>query len=494
MKLYFEAFKMLWNRFIRRMSTGEAIKIFAQNMGLTYIKFAQMLAMQNIGNIFTEEDRQVLCQICDHCENVDFSVIKEIIEKDYHKKIEDVFASIEETSVGAASISQVHKAVLKNGDVVAVKVKRNDVACTVEKDVQTIRKLVNRFSGLTKFFGNVTGGNRGLDLWLDWIYQEIDFNHERENIESYSNFAASVNGKVDTKDIKVPKLYSELCTDNVLVMEFISSKTINQMELTEVNKERIQNAINDYIKASFYALLNDQKVIFHGDPHGGNIYIDDNDNIGFLDMGLIFEISEEDKKMARKLFFSIYLGKVDEIYQFLLSIGDLNLKQKSLLRKDVEDYFLNVKTKSIPDYYVGMILICVKYNIKPPDILFCMAKAFVCLEGITTFSDNMTSAIELLEEQLVDFYIKRTVKDTKEVIKSLILFTGAHLYKTSSFMLEKGISKGFKKGVVETIKDATHNCEPTIKEALENYKEILLFMGTLFPEEEEDEKENSYVI
>lgn len=268
MKLYFEILKLLFNKYIRRQKTGIAIKKFCEKMGVVYIKFAQILATQNFGELFTEEDRLELSGICDNCNVIDFSKIKDIIEKEYCKSIDEIFISIDEEPIGAASISQVHRAVLKNGDVVAVKVKRKDITNGVEKDIKRIKKLMYRFGKFVKF-GNFIGGENALNLYLEWIYQETDFIHEIQNIKTYQEFSDSVNGKVEnTKNIKVLKLYDDLCTENIIVMEYINSKTINKLELTEENSDKISVAINSYIKASFYALFNDKKIVFHGDPHG----------------------------------------------------------------------------------------------------------------------------------------------------------------------------------------------------------------------------------
>ena len=78
-------------------------------------------------------------------------------------------------------------------------------------------------------------------------------------------------------------------------MEFIKYKTLNQLELNEDNCNKIKTALNSYISSSLYAMFNGLPIVFHGDPHNGNIYIDESGNIGFLDMGLLFELSEEDK-------------------------------------------------------------------------------------------------------------------------------------------------------------------------------------------------------
>ena len=210
----------------------------------------------------------------------------------------EIFLSIDPNPIGSASISQVHKAILKNGDIVAIKIKRKDITDNIDNDIKQIKKLALKYG---KYIGlkNKIASKKVLDLYLNWIYEETDFINEKENIIKYTEFAKSVNNKVEnTKLIKVPKVYEKLCTENIIVMEYIEDKTINHLSLDECNKKRIAEGLNSYIKSSFYALLNQKTVIFHGDPHNGNIYLDKDGNIGFLDMGNTFELSKKDAKLC----------------------------------------------------------------------------------------------------------------------------------------------------------------------------------------------------
>ena len=284
MKLYIQLIKLLFNKFILKKDNGTIIKNFSEKMGIVYIKLAQILATQNYGNLFTEKDRQMLSGICENCNPINYDEIEEILKQEYGTILNNIFSFISKEPVGSASVSQVHKAILKTGEEVAIKIKRKDITKTIDKDIKRIKKIVHRFGKFINF-NNFTGGDHALDLYLEWIYQETDFVHEKENIKTYCNFANSVNGKVSgTKKIKVPKLYEEYCTDNVIVMEFIPIQTINRLELTDENKIKITTALNSYIKSSFWALFNDKQLVFHGDPHSGNICIDEDNNIYFLDM------------------------------------------------------------------------------------------------------------------------------------------------------------------------------------------------------------------
>ena len=201
MKLYIQAIKLLFNKFILRRNNGIVIKDFSEKMGVVYIKLAQMLATQNFGNLFTEKDRQMLSSICDNCNPISYDEIEEILKQEYGAKLDNVFSFIEKEPVGSASVSQVHRAILKTGEEVAIKIKRKDITGTIDDDIKRIRKIIHRFGKFVNF-SNFTGGDHALDLYLEWIEQETDFAHEKENIKVYQNFADSVNGKVSgTKKI-----------------------------------------------------------------------------------------------------------------------------------------------------------------------------------------------------------------------------------------------------------------------------------------------------
>ncbi len=419
MKLYIEIIKLLFNGVVLKKNKGILIRDFATKMGIVYIKMAQMLATQNFGNLFTEDDREMLKGICDDCDKIPYTEIEKVLKEEYGENLDNIFDFIDKESVGSASVSQVHRGILKTGEEVAIKVKRRDVTEKIEEDIKRIRKIVHRFG---KFVGfkNSTGGDHALDLYLEWILQEIDFKHEVENIKLYESFANDVNGKVrNTKKIKVPKLYEEYCTDNVIVMEFIKTPTINEMELTDENKDKIITAFNSYVKSSFFALFNGKIIVFHGDPHSGNIAIDEDGNICFLDMGLVFDLDYNDAELIRKFFLTAHSGNYEKLYDMIIPYSNMNNKEKKLFMNDCKKFCSEIKYKEVTFYFVDILNICLKYKIDPPNFLFCMAKAFVCLNGISKFSNNKYTAKELLDEQVIEFMIKRSFNDCKNTIKSL---------------------------------------------------------------------------
>lgn len=418
MKLYFYGLLMLVRKFILRQNTGVVICKFAERMGVVYIKMAQILAMQNYGNIFTEQDRERLSKICDHCRPIPYAKIQKVLEREYGQDLSKVFLTIDKEPLGSASISQVHRAALLDGREVVVKVKRADITRRVTRDVNQLKRLIHRFGRFAKF-RNFLGSDRALMLWVEWIYQETDFENERANILRYQSFTVDVNGKIPgTVNLRVPKVYSEFCTPSIIVMEYISRPTVNQLNLTAKNKQLIQKALNDYLSLSFYALLHGVPVVFHGDPHSGNIYLDEAGNLGFLDLGLIFELTSEEMEFVRDLFLNSYTGKPEKIIDFLINScehTDFNREDfANAIRAEVK----RVKEIPVTAYFVEMMNIFTGFNMSPPPVFFKMAKAFLALFGINTFIENYTDTKTLLASQLTEYYVTRTVDDFRTLAEA----------------------------------------------------------------------------
>ena len=421
MKLYIEIIKLLFNKSILKKNIGASIKEFSEEMGIVYIKLAQILATQNYGKLFTEEDRITLSSICDNCNPIKYSKIKKKLKKEYGKKLNKIFRYIEQEPIGSASVSQVHRAILKNGEEVAIKIKRKDITNKIEKDIKKIKTLIHRY-GKVFHFGNFKGADLALDLYLEWIKQEIDFNKEKENIKIYSEYTKNVNKKVkNTKKLKVPKLYEEYCTNNIIVMGFIKSNTINKMKLTKKNKEKIVDALNSYIKLNFWAMFNNQPIAFHGDPHSANLSIDENGNLYFLDMGLLFVLDKNESNLCRDFFLAIYSKNYEKLYNMLVIYGNMNDKQKIEFKQNCKRFVEEVQDKNITHYFIDLIEVCLKFEFVPPAFLFNMAKSFICIYGISNFSDNNVSAKELLQDQIIEFLIKRSINDCKNLATQQVL-------------------------------------------------------------------------
>ncbi len=236
------------------------------------------------------------------------------------------------------------------------------------------------------------------------------------------------------------------------------------------NKEKIVTAFNSYIKSSFWAMCNDEQIVFHGDPHSGNVCIDENGNICFLDMGLLCALSKEDSESCRELFMSAYAGNYEKLYEMLVGYGQMSEGTKKKFKEDCKKYSEQVKFKNITFYFIDLMNACLKYEFVPPDYLFNMAKAFVCLNGISVFTDNHHTAKEILQEQMVEFLIKRSLNDCKDLIIDGISSTPKYIENT--------IQNGFVNTIAKASSDVKINTD--LRKTLENFKEILELMQATY--------------
>ncbi len=477
MKLYIEMLRLLANK-LKGKNNGECIKEFSTNMGTVYIKLAQILATQNYGQLFTEEDRKELSSICDNINPISFSEIRKILIDEYEDKLineygslNNMFEYIDPIPVGSASISQVHRAILNSGEEVALKVKRKDVANKISSDIEQLKRLMLDF-GWVVGFKNTIAGNKALDLYLEWIKTETDFHNEIENIKLYQQFADSVNGKIEgAKDIVVPRIYEEFCTDNIIAMDYIKYDTLNKLEITSDNKAKIINAVNSYIRLSFYALFQGLPIVFHGDPHTGNVYVDDSGNIGFLDMGLVFKLDKDDAELIKDLYLQAYSGNVENLYNILIPYAEISSSEKEKFRDDLRKYIDNADDKSIPYYFTEVVSICLKYQFLPPEFLFGMTKTFLCLDGVENIVGDDFTAYDLLHEATIEFLLERAIKDSKDIFNNVGEAVKSGFNLGSEVLQAKSkhdLTKVFVKGIssnydfINSLRKACNDCSEVL--------------------------------
>ena len=473
MKFYYQLMCALIKKFVFRKSTGEVVRDFATNMGLVYIKLAQILSTHEFQNYFNEEDRKILSSICDNISPVEFSLIEKTLIDNYGEDYKDLFLSIDETPIGSASISQVYKAVLKNGKEVVIKVKRKDIEKNIEKQIEELKKLMHKFGKFFKF-QNFFGGEHALNLYLKWISEETDFEREIQNIKLYRNFAQKVNGTVnDTTNIYIPCVYEKLSSKDIIIMDYVNYKTVNNIPLTDENKKLIKKAINSYLKLSFNSLLENNSVIFHGDPHSGNICVDSVGNIYFLDMGLLFVLGKKEIEFCKKFFFAAYTGDYEKIFDIVNNCGSLDSKQQYELKEDCKNYCETIKNKEITNYFMDMVMVFTKYELDPPEFLFNMAKAFVCLNGVGKFTQNYVSCNSLLKEILLEYIIKEQIKSTINVSVSALkvfpkIILGIKNYNLNNFIFKDEECSEFIEDISEFISVTDQNIN-ILKKTLKDY-------------------------
>ena len=289
--------------------TPEKLRLILQELGPTYIKLGQIMSLHS--DILPKEYCEELMKLCSDVEPMPFEQVEEVLYESFGCKWNEIFSRIDKKPLGAASIAQVHYAVLKNGDEVVVKVQRKGIHDIMSRDITMLHKAVRLvppvpIKGIVDF-----------DMVLDEMWavaqEEMNFLTEASNMEEFAR---------NNKDIVFAAtrcLYREYTTSCVLVMEYIDGYRIDDKEnlqkdgydLNEIGSKLVDNYIKQVIEDGF----------FHADPHPGNVHIRDG-KIVWMDMGMMGRLSERDKKEIGKAVTGIALNDIGMIQDAVLAVGD----------------------------------------------------------------------------------------------------------------------------------------------------------------------------
>jgi predicted unusual protein kinase regulating ubiquinone biosynthesis (AarF/ABC1/UbiB family) len=299
----------------------------AVELGGLIIKLGQFISSRV--DILPKEYTDVLSELQDSVAPVDSEIILKRIEEESN----DIFTAINPVPVAAASLGQVHKAILKSGETVAVKVMRPGIEETVTLDLATLKVLIAFARRFTKM-GKFVDLREVYQEFEEVIIDELDYTIEANNIEKFrENF-------LEFPGVSVPNVYEELSTSKVLVMEFIEGVKINEINKLEgfrVNKKKVASILFlSYLKQIM------EDGFFHADPHPGNLLVKNDGTIAYIDFGMVGYVSDPMKESMFKLALSIYLKDAGGIVEAFDDLGFLRKKaDKALLSKNVKIILAN---------------------------------------------------------------------------------------------------------------------------------------------------------
>lgn len=410
----------------KRQSFGWFLKEACQNSGIAYTKLAQILATRT--DLLSEKSIQDLRSISDNVNPIPVDSIISTLEDEYQKPLNETFPDFDKSPLGSASISQVHKATLKDGSIVAVKVKRKDLLNNIEHDLAFMKNVLRFLSIFSKKVRFVRKSGV-VDDYFSWIISETDFTCERKNLRRMYDYTMKLNADSGNNIVPI-QVYDDLCTENVIVMDFIPYKTLSQGD--NINSETVRNGLNSFLSSYFYAVFNYDKVPYHGDPHAGNIFFDEHGNMGLLDYGLVFELSKRECEIIRKLAILAYTRDVDGLQKELLAlVGKYRFKPREYRKERKLNYDLQVFADSldnitITDWFMQMAFIMLRNNLNGERLRFFyrFSKTIATFDGIVVSSADSTVGATLLEEQFRRYYkrekLQGVIKEAETWVSDLL--------------------------------------------------------------------------
>jgi ubiquinone biosynthesis protein len=272
-----------------RAGISRRLRIAAERLGPTYIKLAQIISSGR--GIFPDElvDEMVKCR--DQVPAEPFATVRRVVEEDLGQPLEDVFAEFGRTPLAAASIAQVHVARLHSGEEVVVKVQRPTVARLVDEDIRVMASLSPHLVGRIPITALANPPSL-VELFAETIAEELDFRLEAENMLDVARTLV----ELGQRGYVVPRPHPTLVTPRVLVMERLSGYAFDDVAgMTDAGIDTEAVLRTGMIGFMEGALLHG---VFHGDLHGGNLFVLPDGRTALLDFGITGRLTE-----ARRLAF-----------------------------------------------------------------------------------------------------------------------------------------------------------------------------------------------
>ncbi|WP_052404761.1 ABC1 kinase family protein [Bacillus rubiinfantis] len=298
----------------------------AIELGGLLIKLGQFVSSRV--DILPKEYTDKLSQLQDSVAPIATEATVKRIEEEFSLSVADLFTSFSKQPVAAASLGQVHKAVLKNGDTVAVKVMRPGIENIVGLDLATFKLLTNlaqRFTKIGKFVDLVDV----YDEFKEVISDELNYLTEAKHLEAFRKQFQDFPG------VAAPNLYHDFTTSKVLVMEFIEGVKINELDKLSgngVNQKKLAAILYlSYLKQIM------EDGIFHADPHPGNLLVKQDGTLVYIDFGMVGLISEQMKDNIVKLALAIYMKDPGGMVEAFDKLGFLRKQaDKSALARNIK--------------------------------------------------------------------------------------------------------------------------------------------------------------
>ncbi|MFO7556085.1 MAG: AarF/UbiB family protein [Desulfobacterales bacterium] len=360
-----------------KLSRAERVRMAFEELGPTYVKLGQVLSTRPdlIPVDFTEE----LSKLQDKVPSFSFDAAKKTIESEFAKPLDELFASFDEIPFASASIGQVHRAVLEDGEMVAVKVQRPGIKKIIEVDLEImlhLAMLVERNIKEMALYRPV----KVVEEFARTLEREIDYTIEATSMERFARHF------LDDPAIYIPKIFRDMSTEHVLTMELVEGikvSEVDKLEAADLDRKTITARGADfYLKQVF------DFGFFHADPHPGNIFILPENIICLIDFGMTGTVNRQTREDFVDLIDSVIHRQEARAIQVLLKLThweeEPHFRQ---LEKDVSDFMGQHLYKPLKDIEVGKLLnnllgLASRHRLMIAPDIFLMMKTLTMVEGV----------------------------------------------------------------------------------------------------------------
>ena len=434
--------------------TPVKMRLMFEALGPTFVKVGQILSMRS--EILPQSFCDELAKLRADADPMPYSTVLDVLAAEYGRPADEVFAHIDPKPLGSASLAQVHRATLKTGEDVAIKVQRPGVRETMAQDVSIMRSIAKAATKVIRTSQIVDLKGVVEELW-DTFESETDFLIEARNLAEFKRFS------VRFKYMDCPTVYVELCTEHVVVMEYIDGISVSHpgqlidagYDLKEIGTKLVDNYATQILDDGF----------FHADPHPGNIIIRGG-QIVLIDLGMTGRLDQRTRTVLKEMIFAVAKQDSPALAEGLLRFAgtEADPEDYPALLADLDVIVKEFGTVDLAELDIAAFLTALtqmagRHNIEVPSTVTTIGRALVTLEGLLDEFIPDVNMIEIISDHIAT---SKSLKNaTKDEIKSLGVEGHQALHATLSTMTElKTVARMLTRGQLRVNMELVGSEEP----------------------------------
>jgi len=366
-----------WAARAEPLNRPQRLRMAFEELGPTYVKLGQILSTRP--DLIPMEYIEELSNLQDRIPAFPFEQVRDVVSAEFGMPPEELFATLEEEPFASASIGQVHRAVLKDGESVAVKIQRPGIHKVIEVDLEIMLHLATLAEHHIKEF-EIHRPVKIVEEFARTLEKEIDYNIEATNMERIGRQF------LDIPHVYIPLVFREFTTSRVLTTELIDGIKISKIEMLDAagldKKVIADRVVGLVLKQAF------DHGFFHADPHPGNIFVLPDNVICMVDFGMMGLVDRATREAFVDLIDSVAHQNEVKAAQGLLSLTEWDdPPDVRALEREVADFLGRHLYKPLKDMQIGKLLqdlieLTIRFRLRIPPDIFLMIKALSAVEDV----------------------------------------------------------------------------------------------------------------
>ncbi len=362
---------------LEQFSAPERMRMSFEQLGPTFVKLGQLLATRP--DLIPIEYSEEFKKLHDQVPGVAFSEIANTLNAHFGAPLNEIFDSFDETPLAAASIAQVHRARLKDGSEVVVKVQRPGIERVIQEDLKVLKslaELAERYIPESRPYnpsGIITEFGRSMEL-------ETNFIIEAGNVRRFAlNFANEPN-------IKIPQVYGEYTGRRVLVLEALNGIPLSHRSALEQEGIQPEEVLKRGLRAYMKMVYSDG--LFHGDLHAGNVLLLPGNQIGLIDFGIVGRLNRKTQSAIANLFLALAEEDYDRLAYLYVDLAPFTERvDVDQFARDIRDLIAPFFGATMKNVNIGRLMldstaVASQHGLVLPAELVMFFKSVVSLEGM----------------------------------------------------------------------------------------------------------------